>query len=135
MGHRIGRPFWTSAAITAAMIAAVPASALPLHLPGHRPKVVVPTEGPWFVRAGQVQDIYANTGKKPVALQAAVCLTPGSGGDPHVNLLQGGRPPIELQGCQSLYLELSPGDHIALADTGSTDAAGTYKFDLQGQLK
>jgi hypothetical protein len=52
-----------------------------------------------------------------------------------VDLRQGGRAPVEIQGCQSLYLLLAPGDRIALAAPGPTDAAGTYRFDLQGQLK
>ena len=136
MGHRIGSVIQTSAAIAAAaLMVAAPASALPIHLPGHRPKAVVPTEGPWFVRAGQVQDLYANTGKKPLAVQANFCVAPASGAAPRVSLLQGGREPIEILGCQSLYLELAPGDRIALADAGPSDATGTYKLDLQGQLK
>ncbi len=136
MGHRIGRPLWAAAvAATAALMAAACATALPIHLPGHHPKPAIPTEGPWFVRAGQVQDVYANTGKKPLALEAYLCVTPGPAGDPHVDLRQGGHSPIELEGCQSLYLLLAPGDRIALADPGPVDAAGTYRLDLQGQLK
>lgn len=136
MGHRIGCVFWASAAMAAAAsMSAAPASALAVHLPGHHPKVVVPTEGPWLVRAGQVQDLYANTGHKSLALQAYFCVTPKPGPAPQVDLLQGGRTPIEIQGCQSLYLLLAPGDRIALAASGSVDATGTYKLDLQGQLK
>ena len=60
---------------------------------------------------------------------------PAFGSAPRVSLLQGGRPPIEILGCQNLYLELAPGDRIALADAGPSDAAGTYKLDLQGQLR
>lgn len=136
MGHRIGRPLWAAAvAATAALMATACASALPIHLPGHHPKTVVPTEGPWFVRAGEVQDLYANTGKKPLALDAYVCVTPGPAGAPRVDLHQGVRAAIELQGCQSLYLLLAPGDRIALGAPGPTDATGTYKLDLQGQLK
>ena len=136
MGHRIGRPLWAAAvSATAVLMAAACAAASPIHLPGRHPKAVVPTEGAWFVRAGQVQDIYANTGKKPLALDAYFCVTPGSAGEPHVDLRQGGRAPIELQGCQNLYLLLAPGDRIALAAPGPIDAGGTYRFDLQGQLK
>ena len=136
MGHRIGHAVRTSAAMAvAALMAADSASALPVHLPGRHPKVVVPTEGRWVVRAGQVQDLYANTGKKPLAVQASFCVAPAAVAEPQVSLLQGGRAPIEIAGCQSLYLELAPGDRITLADAGPSDAAGTYKLDLQGQLK
>lgn len=136
MGHRIERPSRAAAvAAIAALMAAASAAALPIHLPGHHAKATVPTEGPWIVHAGQVHDIYANTEKKPLALLAYFCVTPGASGAPRVDLQQVGRSPIELQGCQSLYLLLAPGDRIALADPGPTDATGTYKLDLQGQLK
>ena len=136
MGHRIGRPSRAAAvAATAALMAAACAAASPVHLPGHKAKAAVPTEGPWIVHAGQVHDIYANTDKKPLALQAYFCVTAGVSGAPRVDLQQAGRSPIEIQGCQSLYLLLGPGDRIALADLGPTDATGTYKLDLQGQLK
>ena len=136
MDRRIARAFKaTGLGLMAAALAAACACATPLHLPGRHAKVVVPTEGPWFVRAGQVQDIYANTGSKPLAMQTYLCLTPKPGAASRVALVIAGRAPMDIEGCSSLYLLLTPGERIAISNPGPVDAIGTYKLDLQGQAK
>ena len=46
-----------------------------------------------------------------------------------------GRPPIDVQGCQSLYLLIGPGERLAIANPNPIDVSGTYKLDMQAQLK
>ncbi len=137
MGHRITRALEATGLSLAALLACAPAQAkLPhLGLPGHHAKAVVPTEGPWFIRAGQTQDIYANTGSKPVAMQTYLCLTPKPGAARRVDLVLEGRAPMNIEGCASIYLLLVPGERMAIANPGPGDAVGTYRFDLQGQVK
>jgi hypothetical protein len=137
MGHRIACVFGATGLGLAALLACAPAQAGRIHLalPGHHAKAVVPTEGPWFVRAGQTQDIWANLGSKPQALQTYLCLTAKPGGARRVDLILEGRAPMDIEGCASVYLLLVPGERIALSNPGPADAIGTYRFDLQGQPK
>jgi hypothetical protein len=137
MGHRIACAFGATGLGLAALLACAPAGAkLPrLSLPGHHAKPIVPTEGPWFVRAGQTQDIWANTGSKPQAMQTYLCVTARPGGARRVDLVLEGRAPMNVEGCTSVYLELAPGERVAIANPSSGDAVGTYRFDLQGQPK
>ena len=134
---RSGRRVSGWAVIAAAVAASVTSSAraAPFHLPGRRPLPAIPTEGPWLVRAGATLDIYANLGKRPLPLQAHICLRTHPGGSPRVELQLEGRSPIDLQGCSSLYLLLGPGERIALHEPGPDDATGTYKLELSSPLK
>lgn len=137
MIRSIGRG-WAWAGIGAATLAlsAIGAPAFALHLPGkHAKAAIAANEGPWLVHAGATQDIYANTGKKPLSLQAYICTRPEGPGAPRVELELQGRAPIEIQGCSSVYLFLGSGERMALYNPGSADIAGSYKLDLQGQVK
>ncbi|HEY5412208.1 MAG TPA: hypothetical protein VIJ94_15920 [Caulobacteraceae bacterium] len=137
MARSIGRA-QVGAGIGAAALAlsATGAPAFAVHLPGRHVKAAVAAnEGPWFVRAGATQDIYANTGKKALSLQAYICTRPEGAGAPRVELEVQGRAPIEIQGCSSVYLLLSSGERMALYNPGAADVTGSYKFDLQSQVK
>ena len=135
MAHRIARAQRAAGLGLIAALASACASASPIHLPGHHAKVVVPTEGQWYVRAGQTQDIWTNTTTKAQAMQTYLCLTPRTGLASRVSLILEGRTPMEIEGCTSLYLLVVPGERVVIANPGVADAIGTYRFDLQGQAK
>ena len=136
MDLRVGRAIAVACALGLAMSVAAPASAVSLHLPGkkHKP-VIAANEGAWIVHAGSSQDIFANPNKQSQTLQAYIC-TRGQGlAEPRVELQLIGRPPIDVQGCQSLYLLIGPGERLAIVNPNPADVSGTYKLDLQAQLK
>lgn len=137
MMRSIGRVrAWAGIGAAALALSAIGAPAFAIHLPGKHVKAAVATnEGPWFVRAGATQDIYANTGKKPLSLLAYICTRAQGVAAPRVELERQGREPIEIQGCTSIYLLLDSGERLALFNPGAADVIGSYKFDLQSQLK
>ena len=137
MVRPIGRVLvWAGGGVVALALTFAGAPAFAIHLPGRHVKAAVAAnEGAWFVRAGATQDIYANTGKRPLSLQAYICTRAQGPVAPRVELELQGRMPIEIQGCASVYLLLSSGERLALYNPGAADVIGSYKFDLQGQLK
>ena len=136
MDRSIGWALALAAALGLGLGACMPASALPIHLPGRKARAVVPAnEGAWIVHAGATQDLYANLAKTSRSLQANVC-TRGPGlAAPRVELQVVGRAPIDIQGCTSLYLLLGPGERLSILNPNPADVSGTYKLDLQAQLK
>jgi hypothetical protein len=136
MDLRVGRALAVASAIGIALPAALPASAVSLHMPGRRHKpLIAANEGAWIVHAGSSQDIFSNSNKQSQSMQAYVC-TRGPGlAEPRVELQVVGRAPIDVQGCQSLYLLIGPGERLAIVNPNPIDVSGTYKLDLQAQLK
>ncbi len=122
-------------ALGVALASAGPAAA-GVHLPGRHPKAAIATgEGPWFVRAGAVQDLYANVGKKPLPVVIYLCIRPEGPAAPRVQLQILGRAPIDIQGCQSVYLLLGSGERVAIVNPNPVDVIGTYKLDLQAKVR
>ncbi len=134
MDLAIGRALTLAAALSLALPAA--ASAAPLHLPGKKHKAVVAlNEGAWIVHAGATQDIYANLGKQAQSMQAYVCTRGPGASAPLVELQVVGRAPIDVQGCENVFLLLSSGERLSLVNPNPVDVTGSYKLDLQSQLK
>ena len=132
-----GRAVALAGALGLTLAALAPASALQIHLPGkkHTKSAAASNEGAWIVHAGATQDIYANPGKQSQSMQAYVC-TRGPGlAQPSVELQLVGRPPIDVQGCQSIYLLIGPGERLSILNPNPVDVSGSYKLDLQSQLK
>ena len=136
MDRSIGWAPALAATFGLALSAATPALASPIHLPGKKAKpVVAANEGAWIVHAGATRDIYANLAKTSQTMQAYVCtLGPGQAA-PRVELMVAGRAPIDIQGCTSIYLLLAPGERLAIVNPNPADVSGSYKLDLQAQLK
>ena len=123
-------------ALAAAIGFALGAAACEAHFPGHHARAVIAeNEGPWLVRAGAVQDLYANTGHHPLPLVVYLCTRPEGPEAPHVLLQMIGRAPIDVQGCQSVFLELSAGERLEILNPSPVDVVGTYKLDLQAKLR
>ncbi len=135
MNRWIG-PVLTFGALGLGLSAALPAAA-GLHLPpGRHAKAAIATnEGPWFVRAGAVQDLYANVGNKALPVMIYLCTRPDGPAAPHVQLQILGRAPIDIQGCQSVYLLLTSGERVAIVNPNPVDVIGTYKLDLQAKVR
>ena len=128
-------PALTCGALGLALSVAASASA-GVHLPGRHAKAAIATgEGPWFVRAGAVQDLYANVGKKPLPVVIYLCIRPDGPAAPHVQLQIIGRAPIDILGCQSVYLLLTSGERVAIVNPNPVDVIGTYKLDLQAKVR
>ncbi len=122
--------------LAAAIGLALGASACEAHFPGHHARAAIAeNEGPWFVRAGAVQDLYANTGPHPLPLIVYLCTQPQGGGAPHVLLRMIGRAPIDIQGCQSVFLDLSGGERLEILNPNPFDVTGSYKLDLQARVR
>ena len=134
MDRSIGRAL----ALATALLVLAAASSAPagVHMPGKKHKAAAAAnEGAWIVHAGATQDIYANLGKQSQSMQAYVC-TRGPGlAAPRVELQMVGRPAIDVQGCQSVYLLIGPGERLAIANPNPADVSGSSKLDLQAQLK
>jgi hypothetical protein len=132
----MGRALALAGRVALVLAAASSAAAFPVHLPGKRHKAVAAAnEGAWIVHPGAAQDIYANLGKHSQPMQAYVC-TRGPGlAAPRVELQMAGRPLIDVQGCQSVYLLIGPGERLAIANPNPADVSGSYRLDLQSQLK
>ena len=136
MGRSIGWAVGLAATLGLVLAAAPRASALPIHLPGKKAKAVaLANEGAWIVHAGATEDIYANLAKTSRTLQAYVCTRGPGPAAPRVELQVLGRAPIDIQGCTSLFLLLGPGERLAIVNPNPADVSGTYKLDLQAQLK
>ena len=133
--HRTKGRFLAAAALAALLAGAVPAAA-GLHLPGRRAKAAIAAnEGAWLVRAGAAQDLYANIGKTPLQMVVYLCTRPDGLAAPHVQLQIIGRAPVDIQGCQSVYMLLASGERLAIVNPNPEPVGGTYKLDLQGKAR
>jgi hypothetical protein len=118
------------------VLAATGAQALPVHMPGKKAKpVVAANEGSWIVKAGSSRDIYANLTKAAMPMQAYVCTQAPGPVAPKVELQVVGRTPIDIQGCQSVYLLVGSGERLAIINPNPADVTGSYKLDLQGDAQ
>ncbi len=134
--HRQTRPALALAG-TLALAAAGPAVAsIMSHFPARHARPAVATnQGPWFVRAGQSQDLYANVGRKPLPLVIYLCTRAEGPAAPHVQLQVLGRASFDVQGCQSVYMVLSSGERVTIANPNPVDVIGSYKLDLQAKVR
>ena len=133
--HRTNGRFLAVTALVVLLPGANPAIA-GLHVPLHRAKAAIAAnEGPWLVRAGAAQDLYANIGKKPLQLVVYLCTRPDGLAAPHVQLQIVGRAPVDIQGCQSVYMLLGSGERLAIVNPNPVAIGGTYKLDLQGKVR
>jgi len=132
MDRSIGRLLAAAGTLGLALAVAASASALSIHKPGKKKApIVAANEGSWIVHAGATRDIYSNQSKDSMPMQAYVC-TQGPGMVlPHVELQIIGRAPIDIQGCDSVYLVLSPGERLSILNPNPADVSGSYKLDLQ----
>jgi hypothetical protein len=132
MDRTIGRAL-TLAGTLGLVLAAGCADALPVHMPGKKAKpVVAANEGSWIVKAGASRDIYANVTKTAMPMQAYVCTQAPGPVAPMVELQVVGRAPIDIQGCDSVYLLIGSGERLAIFNPNPAEVTGSYKLDLQG---
>ena len=99
--HRPIRPALLVAGAFGLALAAAPRAGAGLlsHFPARHAKPAVATnEGPWFVRAGEAQDLYANVGRKPLPLQIYLCTRAEGLSAPRVQHLVLGRAAVDVQG-------------------------------------
>ena len=68
-------------------------------------------------------------------MQAYVCTRGPGASAPRVELQVVGRAPIDVQGCENVFLLLSSGERLSLVNPNPVDVTGSYKLDLQSQLK
>ena len=134
--HRTRRRSQAAAAVALATLMAGSPAAAGLHVPGHKARAAIAAnEGSWLVRAGAVQDLYANIGKHPLPLVVYLCTRADSLAAPRVQLQILGRAPVDIQGCQSVYLLLASGERLAIVNPNPVTVGGTYKLDLQGKVR
>lgn len=136
MHRSSGRSLAAATVMLTALLASGGPAGAGLHVPGHRARAAIAAnEGAWLVRAGAVQDLYANIGKRPLPLVVYLCTRPDGLAAPHVQLQILGRAPVDIQGCQSVYLLLASGERLAIVNPNPVGVSGTYKLDLQAKVR
>ena len=136
MHRSSGHSLAAAALMLGALLTVSRPAAAGLHAPGHKAKAAIAAnEGSWLVRAGAAQDLYANIGKHPLPLVVYLCTRPDGLAAPHVQLQILGRAPVDIQGCQSVYLLLASGERLAIVNPNPVGVSGTYKLDLQAKVQ